>query len=62
MTRVLEMKRFTVALDDADYTALRALAQRQKPTVNLQYMVRLAVRDLLEHHGESQLPLKLTAS
>ena len=54
------MKRFTVALDEADYVALRELGERQKPALNLQYMMRLAVRDLLDRHVDAQLPLKLT--
>ena len=57
MARSAKMKRFTVALDEADYEALRELGERQKPSVNLQYMVRLAVRELLDRHADPQLPL-----
>lgn len=40
MAQPTQMKRFTVALDAAEYAALRELGERQKPSVNLQYMVR----------------------
>lgn len=62
MTRPAKMKRFTVALDAAEYAALRELGERQKPSLNLQYMVRLAVKDLLDRHADAQLPLKLPLS
>ena len=53
------MKRFTIALDEVDYAALRELGERQKPSLNLHYMVRLAVRDLLDRHADAQLPLRV---
>ena len=59
MARSTTVKRFTVALDEADYAALRELGERQKPPLNLQYMMRLAFRDLLDRHVDAQLPLKL---
>ena len=59
MAQSAKMKRFTIALDEADYAALRELGERQKPSLNLQYMVRLAVRDLLDRHADAQLPLIL---
>jgi hypothetical protein len=59
MAQSAKMKRFTIALDEADYAALRELGERQKPSLNLQYMVRLAVRDLLDRHADAQLPLRL---
>jgi hypothetical protein len=59
MAQSTKMKRFTVALDESDYSALRELGERQKPSLNLQYMMRLAVRELLDRHADAQLPLKL---
>jgi hypothetical protein len=59
MAQSATMKRFTIALDEVDYAALRELGERQKPSLNLQYMVRLAVRDLLDRHADAQLPLRL---
>ncbi|RWG42966.1 ribbon-helix-helix domain-containing protein [Mesorhizobium sp.] len=54
-----QQKRFTVSLDQADYEALRELAEAQKPPLNLQYLVRLAVRNLLEQHAAKQLSFPL---
>ena len=59
MAQSSKMKRFTIALDEADYAALRELGERQKPSLNLQYMVRLAVRDLMDRHADAQLPLRV---
>ena len=62
MARPTKMKRFTVALDPADHAALRELGERQKPSVNLQYMIQLAVKELLDRHADAQLPLQLPPS
>lgn len=62
MARLSKMKRFTVALEAADHAALRELGERQKPSVNLQYMVRWAVKDLLDRQADAQLPLRLPPS
>jgi hypothetical protein len=55
----MKHKRFTVSIDRADYEALQELGQSVKPPVNLQYLVRLAVRNLLEQHAARQLALPL---
>lgn len=52
-------KRFTVSLDPADYAALRALGEAQKPPLNLQYLLRLAVKNLLDQHATKQLTFPL---
>ncbi|PZV36443.1 hypothetical protein [Mesorhizobium kowhaii] len=59
MAQSVKMRRFTVAIDETDYAALRELGEHQKPPVNLQYMMRLAVRELLDRCADAQLPLKL---
>lgn len=61
MPKTKRYKRFTVSLDEADYKALRELGEAQKPPLNLQYLVRLAVRNLLDQHagkGQSRRILK----
>lgn len=55
----IQQKRFTVSLDQAEYEALRELAESQKPPLNLQYLLRLAVRNLLEQHAAKQLSFPL---
>lgn len=52
-------KRFTVSLDLGDYEALRALAEGHRPPLTLQYVVNVAVKDLLERHKSRQLTFPL---
>lgn len=52
-------KRFSVSLDVEDHAALVALGQAQRPPLNLQYLVRLAVRNLLDQHATKQLTFPL---
>lgn len=59
MAKPPRQKRFTVTLDEADYVALRELGESQKPPLNLQYLVRLAIRNLLEQHANEQLSFPL---
>ena len=59
MAGAKNQKRFTVSLDDADYKALSDLGQSIKPPLNLQYLIRLAVRNLLDQHAARQLALPL---
>lgn len=59
MTKASQPKRFTVSLDEADYAALRELGESQKPPLNLQYLVRLAIKDLLDRHATKQLSFPL---
>lgn len=52
-------KRFTVSLDAVDYAALVELGRSSNPRVNLQYLLRLAVRNLLQEHSSGQLVFPL---
>jgi hypothetical protein len=53
----MNQKRFTVSIDKSDYEALVALGQSVNPPLNLQYLVRLSVRNLLDHYPEQQFTL-----
>jgi len=55
-----ERKRFSIALDMADYDALQKLGAAQRPPLKQQYLVELAVKKLLDQHANRQLsfPLK----
>lgn len=59
MADIMEQKRFTVSLEQADYEALIALGRSVSPPLNLQYLIRLSVRRLLDQHAEQQLALPL---
>lgn len=59
MPKSTKQKRFTVSLDAADYESLRTLAESQQPSLNLQYVVRLAVRNLLDQYAANQLSFPL---
>ena len=59
MPKARQQKRFTVSLDAADHQALLELGQAQRPPLNLQYLVRLAVRNLLDQHAAKQLSFPL---
>ena len=59
MPGLKHQKRFTVALDRAEYDALFALGGSVNPPVNLQYLLRLAVRNLLDQHAAKQLAFPL---
>jgi hypothetical protein len=59
MAKLTHDKRFTVSLDNADYTALVELGLSSSPPVNLQHLLRLAVRNLLEEHTSRQLTFSL---
>ena len=59
MQTAKKQKRFTVALDETDYTALIALGQSVNPPLNLQYLLRLSVRNFLEQNSLEQLTLPL---
>lgn len=59
MVKATKQRRFTVSLDEGDYVALRDLSESQKPKLNLQYLVRLAVKNLLEQHAAEQLSFPL---
>lgn len=52
-------KRFTVSIDQTDYEALVSLGQSVNPPLNLQYLVRLSVRNLLDQHAAQQLSFPL---
>ena len=59
MAKLEGKKRFTISLDASDYYALRALADGHRPPISLQYVVNVAVKDLLEKHAARQLDLPL---
>ncbi len=59
MAQLTHNKRFTVSLEKADYAALVELGRSASPPVNLQYLLRLAVRNLLNEHTSGQLALPL---
>jgi hypothetical protein len=59
MAKPQKQKRFTVSLDESDYVALRQLGESQKPSLNLQYLLRLAVKNLLDQHAANQLSFPL---
>lgn len=59
MAKAAQQKRFTVSLDSKDYEALRALAEGRRPPLTLQYVVSLAVKNLLERHAAKQLSFPL---
>lgn len=59
MARLTHQKRFTVSVDQADYDALQNLGSTVTPPVNLQYLMRLAVRNLLDQHTAKQLTFPL---
>ena len=55
----LSRKRFSVSLDPADYNALLRLGAAQRPPMKQQYLVELAIKDLLDRHTDTQLPFPL---
>lgn len=55
----LRQKRFTVSLDIQDYETLRAIADGHRPPLKLQYVVNVAVKNLLERHAARQLTFPL---
>ena len=62
MAGLKHQKRFTVSLEESDYVALGELGRSVTPSLNLQYMVRLAVRSLLDQHESAQLPFPFRRS
>lgn len=59
MAGLTHQKRFTVSVDQGDHNALQELARSVSPPVNLQYLIRLAVRNLLDQHAAKQLTFPL---
>lgn len=55
----MAQKRFTVALDQGDYDALQEVAHGHRPPLSLQYVVRVAVKNLLDQHAARQLTFPL---
>ncbi len=55
-------KRFSIALDVADYEALQKLGAAQRPPLKQQYLVELAVRNLLDQYANEQLSFQLKHS
>jgi hypothetical protein len=54
-----QKKRFTVSLDAGDYETLRTIAASHRPPLQLQYVVNVAVKNLLERHAARQLTFPL---
>lgn len=59
LTKAEKQKRFIVSLDAADCDALRAITDNHRPPLKLQYVVSVAVKNLLERHATKQLPFPL---
>lgn len=59
MAKTQQQKRFTVSLDAEDYDALRAIADGHRPPLKLQYVVNVAVKNLLKRHAARQLTFPL---
>ncbi|MFM7403120.1 MAG: hypothetical protein ACKO1N_03275 [Erythrobacter sp.] len=59
MQKHLRQKRFTVSLDVEDYEALRAIADEHRPPLKLQYVINVAVKNLLERQASKQLTFPL---
>ncbi len=57
--RQSEVKRFTVSLEAEDYERLQALAEKHRPPLTLQYVIRYAVHLFLERAQDPQFVLKL---
>lgn len=55
-------KRFSIALDAADYHALQQLAAAQRPPLKQQYLIELAVKNLLDQYENRQLSFPLERS
>ena len=54
-----QRKRFSIALDIADYEALKKLGAEQRPPLKQQYLVELAVKNLLDQQANRQLSFPL---
>lgn len=59
LAKALRQKRFTVSLDVEDYESLRAIADEHRPPLKLQYVVNVAVKNLLERQAAKQLTFPL---
>lgn len=52
-------KSFTVRLEPEDYDRLKALAERRRPVLSLQYLVEYAIQRVLDRADDPQLQLEL---
>jgi hypothetical protein len=59
LTKSVSQKRFTVSLDNEDYASLRAIADGHRPPLKLQYVVNVALKNLIERHAARQLDFPL---
>ena len=59
MAQLTHQRRFTVSVDQADYDALQEFGRSASPPVNLQYLVRLAIHNLLEQRATKQFAFPL---
>lgn len=53
--QITQKKRFSVSLDMEDYTALKRIADTQKPPLSLQYLVSYALNDFINTHKNKQV-------
>jgi hypothetical protein len=60
MGETKRMKRFTVSVEQAQYAELRRIAERHRPRLSLQYVVRYALQKFVDENKGKQLPLKLS--
>lgn len=59
MAKAMKQKRFTVSLEVEDYEALRTIADDHRPPLKLQYVVNVAVKNLLKRQAAKQLTFPL---
>lgn len=59
MPSITKMKRFSVSINPDEYAELRRIADKHRPPLSLQYVVRYALQKLLDEHRENQLKLPL---
>ena len=57
---VQNKRRFSVTLDEQDYILLKDIADSQKPTLSLQYIVAFALTEFISKQQSSQFELDLT--
>jgi len=59
MSGEAELKRFTVSISEEDAERLRVLAENHRPPLSQSYVVRYAVRMLLDRAEDPQLSFQL---
>lgn len=59
MAKAQNQRRFTVSLDADDHESLTALAEGHRPPLTLNYVVNVAIKNLLERQAKRQLAFPL---